>query len=212
MSVGAPELAQQFEGALRQGHVTVAIAFAGPDVEEPALGVDVADFQLEGFAQTQAAGVNRGQSHPMVQGGDPGDNGAHLTRREDDGQLELGRGAGKLQLGGPNALERFLPEEFDRAQSLGGSLAGKAPLGLEINEILAELLGADPVGRAVKVFGQVAHTGPVTLLAAGLERQEGQILGEAVQYCVGGTFFICIDLQVIVDGLPCVVPGEPSAA
>jgi hypothetical protein len=54
------------------------------------------------------------------------------------------------------------------------------------------------------VFGQVAHAGPVTLLAAGLERQQGQILGEAVQDCVGGTFFICIDLQVNVDGLPCV--------
>jgi hypothetical protein len=62
------------------------------------------------------------------------------------------------------------------------------------------------------VLGQVAHTGPVTLLAAGLERQQGQILSEAVQDCVGGTFFICIDLQVMVDGLPCVVHGEPSAA
>jgi hypothetical protein len=62
------------------------------------------------------------------------------------------------------------------------------------------------------VLGQLAHTGPVTLLAAGLERQQGQVLSEAVQDCVGGTFFICIDLLVIVDGLPCVVHGEPSAA
>ena len=162
------------------------------------------DFQLEGLAQAQAAGVNRGQGHPMVQGGDPGENGAHFAGREDDGQFELGRSAGKLQLGGPGALEGFLPEEFDRAQSLSGSLAGKAPLGLEVDEILTELFGADLIGGAVKVFGQVAHAGPVTLLAAGLERQQGQIFGEAVQDCVGGTFFICIDLQVIVDGLPCV--------
>ena len=140
MPVGAPELAQQFEGALGQGHVAVAIAFARPDVEEHPFGIDVADFQLEGFAQTQAAGVNRGQGHPMVQGGDPGDNGAHFAGREDDGQFELGRGAGKLQLGGPSALESFLPEEFDRTQRLGGTLAREAPLGLEMDEILAEVL------------------------------------------------------------------------
>jgi hypothetical protein len=45
-----------------------------------------------------------------------------------------------------------------------------------------------------------------------LKRQQRQIIGEAVQDCVGGTFFICMELQVIVDGLPRVVRGEPSAA
>jgi len=109
-------------------------------------------------------------------------------------------------------LEGFLPEEFDRTERLSGTLAGEAPLGLEIDEVLTELLGADQVGRAVKVFGQLARASPVALLAAGLKRQQGQILGEAVQDCVEGTFFICIDSQVIVDGLPCVVHGEPSAA
>jgi hypothetical protein len=87
-------------------------------------------------------------------------------------------------------------------------LTGETPLGFEINEILTELFGADQVGRAVKVFGQLAPAGPVTLLAARLERQQGQIFGKAVQDCVRGTFFICIDLQVIVDGLPCVSAGR----
>ena len=108
------------------------------------------------------------------------------------GSLNYGRGAGKLQFRGPGALEGFLPEEFDRAQGLGGALAGKAPLGFEMDEILAEFLGADQVGRAVEVLGELAHTSPVTLLAAGLEWQQGQIVGKAVQDCVGGTFFICI--------------------
>jgi len=64
-------------------------------------------------------------------------------------------------------LEGFLPEELDRAQRLGGSLAGEAPFGLEIDEILTEIFGADLIGGAVKVLGQVADAGPVTLLAAG---------------------------------------------
>ena len=62
------------------------------------------------------------------------------------------------------------------------------------------------------MLGQLAHTGPVTLLATRLERQQCQVVGKAVQDCVRRTFFICIDLSVIVDGLPCVMHGEPSAA
>ena len=116
----------------------------------------------------------------MIQGHDPGENRADFHGREDDRQFELRRGPGKLQLRGPGALEGFLPEEFDRAQRLRGTLAGEAPLGLEIDEILAQLLGGDQLGGAVKVFGQLAQTGPVTFLTAGLERQQGQILGEAV--------------------------------
>jgi hypothetical protein len=148
----------------------------------------------------------------MVQRLDPGQDAAHLGGRENDRQLELRRGAGKLQLGGPNALERFLPEELDGAQGLSGALAGEPPLGFEMDKVLAEVLAADLVGGTLKMIGQLADAGPVTLLAARLERQQCQVIGKAVQDCVGGTFFICIDLQVIVDGLPCVVHGEPSAA
>ena len=128
----------------------------------------------------------------MIQEGHPGYEGAHFGSREDDRQLEDRRGAGELQFGGPNPLEGFLPEELDGAQGLGGALAGKLALVLEVDEILAELLGAELVGRAVKVLGELAHTGPVALLRAVLERQQGQIIGKALQDCVGGTFFICM--------------------
>jgi hypothetical protein len=109
-------------------------------------------------------------------------------------------------------LEGLLPEELDGAQGLGGALAGEPSLGLEMDKVLAEVLAVDLVRRTLKMIGQLADAGPVTLLAARLERQQCQVIGKAVQDCVGGTFFICIDLQVIVDGLPCVVHGEPSAA
>ncbi len=50
MAMGFPLLAQQVQGALGQRHVTVAIAFAAPDVDEHALGVDVAHLQAQAFA------------------------------------------------------------------------------------------------------------------------------------------------------------------
>jgi hypothetical protein len=36
-------------------------------VEEHALGIDVADFEIEGFAQTQAAGVDGGQRDAVIE-------------------------------------------------------------------------------------------------------------------------------------------------
>jgi len=64
-----PLLAQQFERALGQGHVAIAIAFGAANVQEPALGVDVADLQAQAFTQTQAAGVDRRQTDAMIQCG-----------------------------------------------------------------------------------------------------------------------------------------------
>jgi hypothetical protein len=150
----------------------------------------------------------------MIHGRHQGDNAAHLGGRENDGQFELRGGTSKLQFGGPGPAESFFPEEFDGAQDLSGALAGESPLGFEINEILTEFFGADQVGGAVEVLGQLAQASPITLLAAGLERQEGQVVGEALQDCMGGTFFIFI--AAILTGLLAVcrasVPGEPSAA
>ncbi len=190
--VGAPELAQQFERALGQGHVTVAVAFARPDVEEHALRINVADFQLEGFAQAQPTGIDGRQGHAVVQGLDLRQDPANLGGRKNDRQFELGSRPRQLQLRRPSPLEGLLPEELDGAEGLGGTLAGEAALGFQIDEVLAEFFGAEQVGRAAEVFGELPHTGPVTLLAARLKRQQGQIIGEALQDCVGGTFFICI--------------------
>lgn len=49
MAVGFPLLAQEQQGALGQRDVTIPIAFASPDVEEHALGIDVADLEIQTF-------------------------------------------------------------------------------------------------------------------------------------------------------------------
>ena len=59
MAMGFPLLAQELKRAPGQRHVTVVVALAGADVQEHALGIDVADLQPKPFTQTQAAGVNR---------------------------------------------------------------------------------------------------------------------------------------------------------
>ncbi len=214
IAMRAPELAEQFEGALGQRHVAVTVAFATPDVQEHALRVDVADLQLEGFAQAQAAGIDGDEGDAVVQGFDLGQDPADFGSRENDRQFELGSGACQFQFRRPTALEGLLPEELDGAQSLGGALAGEAALALQVDEVLAEVLGAELVGGAVEVLGELAQAGPVALLAAGLEGQQGQVIGEAFEDCVGGAFFICIVpyYRLLLAVCPASVRGEPSTA
>jgi hypothetical protein len=129
----------------------------------------------------------------MVQGVHATQDLPHLGGGEDDGEFELGGGAGELQFGGPGTLEGFLPEELEGADRLRGGLAGEAAFGLEVEEVVAELLGRDEVGRLGVMLTELADAGPVTLLRAGQERQEAEVVGEAIQDCVGGDFFYAWD-------------------
>jgi hypothetical protein len=134
----------------------------------------------------------------MIEGGHVGEDAAHLGGGENDRQFELRRGAGEGDLGGPGTLEGFLPKEFDRAERLGGALAGELFDGLEVEEVLAELLGTELLGRTLKMFAELADTGPVSLLGARLEREEAEVVGEAVQDCVRRGLFLCMTLFVLV--------------
>ena len=113
MLVGEPLLAQQEQGPLGQGNVAIVLAFAAAEVEQPALAIDVADFQAQAFAQAQAARVNERQTNPMIQRGDGGQHAANLGNGEDDREFETRIGAGELDLDGPGTAAGFFPKELD---------------------------------------------------------------------------------------------------
>jgi hypothetical protein len=173
-----PESAQMLQRARGQRHITVAIALAGADMQEHPAGIHVAHLQVQSLTQTQTAGVESDQGDSMVQGGDAAQDLAHLLGRENDRQLESGLGPDQFQLRWPGPPERFLPKEFDGAQGLGGSLAGDLLDALEMNEILTQLLGRDQIWSAVEMFGPLANTGKVSLLGAGSDGQQFEILGK----------------------------------
>jgi len=106
MPVASPALAQQQEGALRQGDIAVAIALASADMDQQALSVDVVHLQVEGLAQAQPTGVDRAQRDAMVQGRHRRQDLAHLRAGEDDRQFELRGGPDQLEFGGPESLQR----------------------------------------------------------------------------------------------------------
>ncbi len=122
-AMGFPERAQMLKGALWQRHVTIAIAFAGANVQQHPPGINVRNLQVQPFTQTQSAGINGDQRHLVVQNGDAAEDGANFLGREDDGQFELRLSARQLQFRRPNPPQGFLPKQFDGANRLGGSLA-----------------------------------------------------------------------------------------
>lgn len=180
MAMGLPELAQQFERALRQGDVAIAIAFGAANVQEHPFGIDVADLQAQAFSQAQAAGVKGGQTDPMIQGGHRRENFANFDGGEDDRQFELRIGADQLDFGGPDLLEGFFPEEFDRAESLRGSLAGDFFDGLEVDEILAEFFDGNQLGGFLVELAELTHARQVRGDGPGAEGHEEQIVLEAI--------------------------------
>jgi hypothetical protein len=178
MAMGFPLLAQQLQGALGKGHVTVAIAFASPNVEEHAPGIDVAYLEPEPFSQTQSAGVDGGQADALTQALHLAEDLADFRSGKNDRQFELGIGADQIQFLRPVALEGFFPKELEGADELSGGLTGDLLDGLEVNAVLADLFNGDQFGRPVVLFTELAETGVVSLFGARADGQKLQVIGE----------------------------------
>jgi hypothetical protein len=166
---------------------------------------NVAHFQLERLAQAQAARVDRGQRDAVIQRLDLRQDAAHLGGREDDGQFELGIGADESHLGRPGAAKGCFPKEFDRAERLGGGLPGDLLDALEVNEVLAEVFGADLIRRAIEVLAQLADAGEVGRFGAVPDGQELQVVGEGMEACVRERLFLC--MVVLFNGCFVLVSG-----
>jgi hypothetical protein len=77
-------------------------------------------------------------------------------------------------------LEGLFPEELDGAQGLGGGLPGDLLLGLEMEEVLAQVLGGDELGGLLEMIAEFADAVPVTQDGALAQGQETQVIVEAI--------------------------------
>jgi len=77
---------------------------------------------MRAFLQTQAAGVDGGETHFVARQSDMTENLTHFRETEDGRQLLLGRCSHKTE-GGPILFQRALKEEPDTADGDGGSTA-----------------------------------------------------------------------------------------
>ena len=180
MPMRFPVFPQALEGDVGQRHVAIPVALATADVQEHALGINVADFEAQAFAQAQAAGVNEQQTDALIGRGHRGEQAADFGGGEHHRQFELGIGPDQFQFVGPDAVEGFFPEELEGANDLGAGLAGDLLVGLEMDAILAELLGGDQFGRPDIMLTELPDAGQISFLGARTQRQERQIIGEGI--------------------------------
>jgi hypothetical protein len=180
MPMRFPVFPQALEGAFGQRHVAILIALATADVEEHALGINVADLEAQPFAQAQAAGINEHQADALIRRGHRGEHTADLGGGEHYRQFELGVGPDQFQFVGPDAVEGFFPEEPEGANDLGARLAGDPLVRFEMDAILAELLGGDQFRRPDIMLTELTDTGQIGFLGARTERQERQVIGEGI--------------------------------
>jgi hypothetical protein len=178
MAMRFPLLPQESQRAFGQRDIAIRIAFAGADVQEHALGIDIADLEVQPFAQPQPARVDRDEANAMIQGGDGAQNAAHLGGGEHDREFELGIGARQFQLVRPGPAEGFFPEQFDGANGLGTGLTGDFFGGFEMNAILADVLRRNQFGRLAVELPELADAGVIGLFGAWADGQELQIIGK----------------------------------
>jgi len=67
MAVGEPIAAQQLKSGLGQRDVAILGALAAVDMDHHAGAIDIGDFKMESFVQSQAAGVDGGEVGIVVE-------------------------------------------------------------------------------------------------------------------------------------------------
>ena len=82
MAMGKPIAAQQSEGGLGERDVAIFGTFPTVDMDHPAGGVDIGDFEMESFVKSQAAGVYRGKIGIVLEGFNPGQNASDFFNAE----------------------------------------------------------------------------------------------------------------------------------
>lgn len=136
------------------------------DVKEHAVAVDVADLEVETFAEPEAAGVEGGEEDLVARKLDVSEQESGFLTGENDREFEMGSGLNDSQLVRPLPTKSQLPEDFDGAEGLVGGGVSELFDRLEVNEVSLNLLEGEEIGSAVEVFAELTDTSQIGLLGA----------------------------------------------
>ena len=152
--MGAPDLAQQREGAVGERDEPILPALAAVHVEQLASAVDGRHPEPQPLQQAQSAGVDERQADAVAQGPHRREHPTDLLLAQHDREPLLALRARQLEHG-PVAAKRLLVEELDAAQGLREAARGDLPDVGQVQQVVADLLLGDPVGRDPVEPGQL---------------------------------------------------------
>ena len=165
--------------ARRQRDEAVLGPLAAMDVDHHPRAVDVADLEVQPLAEPEPQRVDGPEVGAVVGRADGGDEASDLIDGEDVGEPLLPGDAEPLE-GRPIAGDGVRIEELDTAVGDAEGSGGELAVVLEVEEVVAELLLAEPVGRGMEVVGELPDGAEVRLLGALGEPGELEVVEHAL--------------------------------
>ena len=140
---------QQLESGGRQRNLAVLATLAA-DAKNATGTVDVGDLKADALHETQAAGVNRRQADAVDVDAHGVDDAPDLVAAEHYGELLFGARLGDIQAL-PLAAERLVVEETEAAEDDRKGAAGDLLVQLQVQQVAADLVFFERVGRPLIV-------------------------------------------------------------
>jgi hypothetical protein len=134
------------------------------DMDHHAAAVDIGDFEMETFVESQAAGIDGGKIGVILEGFDMGENTSDFFTAENGRKASFGLGTEDSE-DVPIALEDVFEKEANPAiadpHGIGGPVIGV----LSVEEIFLEFLLGDQIGGFAVELGEHANGASVGLLS-----------------------------------------------
>ena len=164
VTVGEPIAAEEVEGGWGERDVAVLGALSTMDMDHHTGGVDIGDFEMEAFVESEAAGIDGGEIGVILKGMDLGKNASDFIHAENGGEASFGLGTEDTE-NVPVSLEDVFEEEANaaiaNAHGIGGPVIDVFPL----EEIVLEFLLGDQIGGFTIELAEHADGAGIGLLS-----------------------------------------------
>ena len=164
MAVGDPIAAEQIEGGWGQRDVAILGALSTVDMDHHAGGIDIGDFEVETFMESQAAGIDGGEIGVILEGFDLGKNASDFFDAENGRESSFILGSEDSE-DVPVSLEDVFVEEAYAAIADAHGIGGPVIDVLPVEEIVLEFLLGDQIGGFAVELAEHANGAGVGLLS-----------------------------------------------
>jgi hypothetical protein len=164
MAVGEPIAAEQIEGGWGQREVAILGTLSTVDMDHHAGGIDIGDFEVETFMESEAAGVDGGEVGVILESFDLGKNASDFFTAENGRKASFGLGSEDSE-DVPVALEDVFVEEANAAIADTHGIGGPMINVLPVEEIVLEFLLGDQIGGFAAELAEHANGAGVGLLS-----------------------------------------------
>lgn len=162
--MGHPIAAEEVEGGLGERDVAVLGPLSAVDMDHHAGGVDIGDFEVKPFMESEAAGIDGGEIGVIVESLDLGKNASDFFNAENSRKPSFGLGPEDSE-DVPVSLEDVFVEEANPAIADPHGIGRPVISVFSLEEIVLEFLFGDQVGGFGIELGEHANGACVGLLS-----------------------------------------------